>query len=62
MRIFKAIVIVIFTAFMMLGFFDFDINALWEAAADNPFMFAFAVISTGFLGFVAANKFNTSDY
>ena len=62
MRIFKAIIIVAFTTFMMLGFFDFDINALWEAAADSPFMFAFATIATGLLGFVAVNKFNTSDY
>lgn len=62
MRIFKAIVIVIFAVFMMLGCFDFDVNAIWEVATDNPFLFTLGVIGWGLVGFVAANKFNTSDY
>ena len=62
MRIFKAITIVAFTTFMMLGFFDFDVNAIWEVATSNPFKFAFMIIITGLFGFFTVNKFNTSDY
>ena len=62
MRIFKAILIVFFTILMPLGYFDFDVNAIWEFATSYPFKFAFMVIITGLFGFFTVNKFNTSDY
>jgi hypothetical protein len=63
MRIYKAILIVAFIVLTILGgCFDFDVNALCEAAADRPFMFVFLIILAGLFGTVTVNKFNTPDY
>lgn len=62
MKFFKAIVVVVFVTFLTLGYYDFDVYAMWESAADSPFLFALGVIMTGLLGFVAVNKFNSADY
>lgn len=58
MRIIKSFIIVLFVAFVVSAYFDFDINAMWKAAASNPFMFVFTIFIGGLLGFVAVNKFN----
>ena len=58
MRIYKAILVVAFIALTILAGFDFDVNALCEAAADKPFMFVFLIILAGLFGTVTVNKFN----
>ena len=57
----KIILIMVFAMFMVWGFHDFDIKAVFEFAREKTLVFIYVLFMAGFLGWITVNKYNRND-
>lgn len=61
MKIFKIVLIVVFTILLVLVVNHFSFNAMWGSLARNPLMFIFEVSLGGLFSWFTVSKINVDN-